>query len=131
MATTLLRKLSWKSQMKFGEYADMTVQMVFDLGENEKQRLAWYYYNSSMISYLDDVLDALGIVGDLRIDKPSKEHGLFRKWIAIRKEHWTDEQRMSVANKRTGLQNRRRKQGNKLSNSHYTGRALQLKNHGH
>ena len=72
MATTLLRKLSRKSQLKFGSMADITVQIAIDLGLKEKTKLVWYYYNSSNITYMDDILDELKITEELRIEKPGK-----------------------------------------------------------
>lgn len=131
MATTVLRKLSRKSQIKFGEYADLTVQTMFDMGEIQTQRLAWYYYNCSNISFLDDILEELGITDDLRIEKPSKDGGLFVKWIAIRKKDWTENQRMSLANKKYGIQNGKNRRGNAVSNLKHSNKSLQRKNHGH
>ena len=74
---TLLRKLSFKSVMKFGKFADMSVQQVID--SKNKSYLRWVYYNSSMIDFLPEVLDVLGIIPAERISKPGED-----------KAHWNE-----------------------------------------
>lgn len=68
---TLLRTLTRKSTLKFGKYHDLTVQNVMDY-QNMKGRslLKFYYFNSSKISFVDELLDELGIPPELRIAKP-------------------------------------------------------------
>jgi hypothetical protein len=68
---TLLRTLTRKSTLKFGKYHDLTVQNVMDY-QNMKGRslLKFYYFNSSKISFVDELLDELGIPPELRITKP-------------------------------------------------------------
>lgn len=75
MDTTLLRKLSRKSQLKFGIYCDNSVQ---DLLTFKKYNyLRWVYFNCDMISFLDDILDELSISIDYRISKPGKNPDMF------------------------------------------------------
>ena len=68
---TLLRTLTRKSTLKFGKFHDLTVQNVPD-SQNMKGRslLRFYYFNSSKISFIDDLLDELNIPPELRIPKP-------------------------------------------------------------
>ena len=68
---TLLRTLTRKSTLKFGKYYDLTVQNVLD-SQNMKGRslLKFYYFNSSKISFVDELLDELNIPPELRITKP-------------------------------------------------------------
>lgn len=68
---TLLRTLTRKSTLKFGKFHDLTVQNVLD-SQNMKGRslLRFYYFNSSKISFIDDLLDELNIPPELRIPKP-------------------------------------------------------------
>lgn len=73
----LLRKLSRKSTLNFGQYADMTVQQVIDL--HHHLILRWYYFNSSNITFFDDILDELSITEEYRIEKPGKNPELGRK----------------------------------------------------
>ncbi len=67
----LLRTLSFKSKLGFGDNAHLIVEDVIKAGRQAD--LVWAYYNLSMISFLDDVLDALGINKEERIAKPGKD----------------------------------------------------------
>ena len=73
MDRVALRTLTFKSLMKFGKYADYTVQQVIDQNPIDGiNYLIWVYYNSSNISFNKDVLSKLGISDDLTIKKPGK-----------------------------------------------------------
>jgi len=75
MDVILLRKLSSKSLLGFGKYADMTVSQVIAI--NKKIYLKWCYYNLSNISFIDEILDELYIIGDYVIEKPGTDA---KKW---------------------------------------------------
>jgi len=128
MATTLLRKLSRKSQLKFGSMSDMTVQMAIDIGLKGRAKLVWYYYNSSNITYMDDILDELGITENLRIEKPSKNHYLFNVWKA---KSLTDNERMGLSSANEARKKKMRTFGNRLSGPRFSKDGLRKKNHGH
>ncbi len=68
MDVVLLRKLAWKSVLDFGKYEGQSVKQVFDL--NHKRVLRWYYYNLSKISFIPEVLRAIGISEENEIQKP-------------------------------------------------------------
>jgi len=53
----LLRKLTEKSKLNFGEYRDYTVQQLIDL--KKLYILRSYYYTLSKISYIDSILELL------------------------------------------------------------------------
>ena len=73
MDTTVLRKLTLKSQMKFGKYYDLTVGQIIDsMGTKGIKYLVWVYYCSSKITFMDEILDELCILPENRIDKPGK-----------------------------------------------------------
>ncbi len=73
MDTTLLRTLTFKSSLRFGEYYDLTVDEVIRYkGIKGIKFLTWAYYKSSKISFVQNVLDALGITKQNEIDKPGK-----------------------------------------------------------
>ena len=75
MDRVILRKLSRKSTLNFGKYADYTVDQVLTQNPIDGMHyLIWLYYNSSNISFIEDVLIQLGITADNRIDKPGKVH---------------------------------------------------------
>ena len=67
MDTTQLRKLAWKSQLKFGKHHMLSVQQVLTL---DRTYLYWVYYNCSNISFLDEVMLTLNLTGDWVIPKP-------------------------------------------------------------
>ena len=73
-----LRTLTEKSQMKFGKYSDMKVGsvMIMPLGTTY---LRWVYYNCSLVSFCDDVLDFIGVYQDIRIGKPGNNPEIFKK----------------------------------------------------
>lgn len=69
--TVLVRKLSLKSKLNFGDNGHLTVQDVIYAGREAD--LVWAYYNLSKISFIDEVLDLLGIEPEKRIAKPGKD----------------------------------------------------------
>jgi hypothetical protein len=68
---TLLRKLTRKSVLKFGQYSDLSVQEMINLQKHKYLR--WVYFNCSNIDFMEDVLDEIKIPSDFRIPKPSKK----------------------------------------------------------
>ena len=73
MNTTALRKLSRLSVLKFGKYYDITIQNLINYRNVKAYTyLTWVYYALAQISFLDDILDELGILPENRIDKPGK-----------------------------------------------------------
>lgn len=88
MDVPILRKLSRKSTLGFGIYADNTVQNLIDL--QKKRYLRWIYFNCSKISYLDDVLKEILIPDEYIIEKPGSRPELNDKlnkllWMKIPK----------------------------------------------
>lgn len=77
MKTITLRKLSLKSIIGFGRYADLVVQDVINLSREDE--LIRMYYNLEKISFLDEVLSMLGITEKLRIEKPGKSPSFYQK----------------------------------------------------
>jgi len=75
-----LRKLTRKSQFKFGKYSDCTVQNILDL---DPEYVAWVYFNQSNINLFDDILQELGIINDFVIEKPSVNYD---KWLEYRSQ---------------------------------------------
>jgi hypothetical protein len=70
MDTIRLRTLTEKSILGFGRHADLKVG---DILKTFKFRyLRFVYYNCSMISFTDDILDKIYITPEYRIDKPGK-----------------------------------------------------------
>ena len=66
----VLRTLARASVLDFGRHKDRTVQQLLDL--KHYRAIRWYYYNCSMISFLPDILEEVGITEEWRIQKPGK-----------------------------------------------------------
>lgn len=79
MSATILRKLTKKSKLNFGKYKDYTVEHIF--GMRKQKDLVSIYFNLSGITFMDDVLDELGITEEFRIDKPSKDNELYKVFL--------------------------------------------------
>jgi hypothetical protein len=65
---TLLRKLTEKSILKFGQYADVPICNLLEL--KKYSYLRWIYFNSSNITFFDNILFEIGIPEDFFIEKP-------------------------------------------------------------
>ncbi len=70
MDVPLLRKLTEKSPMKFGQYSDSTVGDLLNAGKN--QYLRWVYYNQGGITFTDNILEQIKIPERYYISKPGK-----------------------------------------------------------
>tara|TARA_R110000782_G_C14466584_1_gene374128 strand:- start:53 stop:448 length:396 start_codon:yes stop_codon:yes gene_type:complete len=66
----LLRKLTEKSTLKFGQFHDVPLYNLLDL--NRYTYLRWVYYNSSNITFMDNILFRIGILESEFIIKPGK-----------------------------------------------------------
>jgi hypothetical protein len=73
----LLRKLTRKSVLNFGQNEGRSIQQLLDL--KDQNYLRWVYYNCSNINFFTDILDELRITGDFIIEKPSKNPEMYLK----------------------------------------------------
>lgn len=64
----MLRTLTRKSVLGFGYEGDLPIQML--ITRHRVGYLRWVYFNSSNISFTDDILDELHIDNEFRIKKP-------------------------------------------------------------
>lgn len=76
-----LRIMTEKSIIGFGKFTDLTVQNLIDMRRTPELR--WIYYNCSMLSFKDNILDFLGITDEFKIDKPGKDK---EKFLQIQEE---------------------------------------------
>lgn len=131
-AVPLYRKLAYKSKIGFGKYADVTVESIFAI--KQEQYLIWLYYQMSNISFVDEILDRLGIE---KISKPGKSDELYKKYRQQRfidkRSKMTKEEYMhyrwaqKCADKRIDLARLKQKE----RELHQTKGQLQQINHGH
>ena len=82
---TLLRTLTLKSRLKFGKYADYTVDYL--LYNHREDYLVWVYYNTDKITFTADLLTKLDIREDERIEKPGKNKKM--GWIVAQRQDAT------------------------------------------
>lgn len=108
-----MRTLTWKSNYGFGyeDTKDLTMLQLYDLGKVYQMVNAYYFL--AKINYIDDILDAIGITKELRIDKPysfrgSEEEGkkggkLVKKALDNYYSQFTEKQIMGIGmkNKKT------------------------------
>lgn len=129
MDRTLLRKLTWKSKLGFGKYADMTVKSIFIA---DRDYLGFVYYNCDMIDFCDEIKQELQLI---EIAKPGKSPETKPKWEYKVGQSMIDEQRMHYfAARKVG---KKRLAYAKLVNAERSERRntrrgiLQARNHGH
>lgn len=79
MDSILLRKLTKKSTLKFGKYKKYTVEHL--LGMKMQKALISIYFKLSNITFVDEILDELGISEEYRIPKPSKNVDLYQDFM--------------------------------------------------
>jgi len=104
---TLLRTLTRKSILKFGQYSDLQVQNLLDL--QRYKYLRWVYFNCSNISFMDDILDEIKIPLHFRIVKPSKNPDLHIKLQEAIFENLTDEYKEMYLKKQQKIKKKIRK----------------------
>jgi hypothetical protein len=67
----VFRKLAPRSKLTFGRHANMSVEDLIRLGKNHYLR--WIYYNIEGLSFIDEILQKIGIItinNDYTIPKP-------------------------------------------------------------
>ncbi len=125
---TLLRTLTEKSTLKFGKYADFPIWKLLESGSG-RSYLSWVYYNSSNISFIDDVLLKLNIRQNERINKPGINKELDNeKRKKIAKWQFAKDGYKAIGKKKRAVNNYLRGQSNL---SKITKGALARTNQGH
>ena len=80
-----MRKLARKSRLGFG-YQDIkhiTIQDILIM--NKHKELIKIYFGLDKITFMDDILDELGITEDMRIEKPGKIRDYPERDVMVRK----------------------------------------------
>jgi hypothetical protein len=131
--TLLLRKMARKSKFGFGKYNEYTVSDVLKV---DKQYLKWCYYYYEMITFMDDILDEIGISEDYRIQKPGKNPDVLIISDMSKKAGFaklSDEEKLKAIKKKSHEEKEKRIRDFNISkgnNKFYTKGYLQRKNHG-
>lgn len=96
MEVVLLRKMADKSVINFGTHEHLTVRDVLNLGDYTY--IAWMYYSINGISFVDSILEEIGITGDMRIEKPGTDQAKMGKWKqSLFDKIESEEERMKLA----------------------------------
>lgn len=101
---TLLRKLTRKSTLKFGKYHDTPIGMLIDLGNINYLR--WVYYNSSNITFFDDVLNDIKIPVEFRIQKPGCDSLKYDELKSFMYEKLSDKIKDKIEYKKEKIRNK-------------------------
>ena len=114
MDRVVYRKLTKKSRLGYGKYADYTVQDMFCLDWKGREYLIWSYFNLSNITFMDDILDELEIPEEMRISKPGKNEDLWEKLREARARRGFEEKYGVMEEKQRviALSDRKRRQQN-------------------
>ena len=126
---TLLRKLTEKSILKFGQYADVPICNLLEL--KRYSYLRWVYFNSSNITFFENILLEIGIPEEFFIQKPGVNNEFHEKLTEIKREntHWKSQKHIDkvlkyrIKNKYNQIKN--------LDRINYSKSNLAKKNQGH
>jgi len=137
MSNLLLRTLTLKSIIGFGNFKDMTVQNLFDL-RMEKELIS-IYYSLDKINYNKEIIEKLAIPENLIIQKPGRKKEFIGEYwryiINKRKSELSEKEYMEIGNAVNSLK-RKVSKINDANTNHKTNlsnskRALQYKNQKH
>ena len=86
METIRLRTMARKSVFYEGKFEGYSVQQLIDL--KEYCYLRWCYFNCSMVSFLTDILEEIGVSEEFRIDKPGTDLSKFDELTAQKRKSY-------------------------------------------
>ena len=132
MDIILLRTLSRKSSLGFGQYSNMTIHQIINI--HKTGYLRWVYYNFEGITFTDDILNEIYVREKDKIKKPGKNPELhtettFKKFSSLKRN---DPAYFKIVSKER--KNRKQKLIRKEMSRKkecFSKSILQSKNHGH
>ncbi len=128
----IFRTLTFKSTLGFGRNSERTIRNMVD--EGEISYLIWVYYNSSHISFMPDVLDAMTISPEERITKPGTDADKFqivrKRYNTERLASMTDEERMNDYINKKQMKALDAKFDKIADNVRFSKQNMQARNHG-
>jgi hypothetical protein len=132
MDVTLLRTLTKKSIIWFGQYGGMSVEQIIHI--QKSNYLRWLYYNASKVNFVDEILEELRIYPSWRIPKPGTNNDMFVELGEVLHSaiHCSDPERYFKMKSRS----KRISKGRYMERlakfkKYYRNNYLQAKNHGH
>jgi hypothetical protein len=125
---TLLRTLTAKSPLKFGQYSDSRVGELLKMQFSEGGvYLSWVYFHCDKISFVPEVLEELRIDEDLIIEKPGKDPSKFFKW---KSEKLTDLEKICAYHAKNRHQKREKQMDRYFHKVMHGTSSRQRRNHG-
>lgn len=124
----LLRKLTEKSTLKFGMYDNVPIYNLLDL--KKYSYLRWVYYNSSNITFLDSILEEIGITEEYYIDKPGKNTELGIELNDIKKSKMPFKNKQHIKKVIRCSKIHKKMSATVTNNIKYSKGSLQARNHG-
>ena len=124
-----LRTLTLKSVMGFGKHFDMNVSQV--LATVNKSYIIWCYYSLSNISFVDEILNMVGITEEYRITKPGKDAEMLKKFDDYRTGNWNDTAKANAKKRAVKILKGQSAHSKGVDRIRYSKASLARKNHGH
>ena len=126
---TLLRKLTEKSILKFGQYSDLPI---FNLLELKKYTyLRWVYFNCSNITFFENILLEIGITEEFFIQKPGVNSEFHKKLTETKREKMSFKSKKHIEKVFNYATKNKINQLKNLDKINYSKSSLTRKNHGH
>ncbi len=115
--------------MKFGQYADVPIWNLLEL--KKYSYLRWVYFNSSNITFFENILLEIGITEEYFIEKPGVNPEFHEKLTEIKRENtsWKTQKHLDKVSKYR-IKNKNNQIKN-LDRINYSKSNLARKNQGH
>jgi hypothetical protein len=126
---TLLRKLTEKSVMKFGQYFDTPLFIL--LNQKKHTYLRWVYFNCSNITFMDNIILQIGILPEEFIKKPGTNPEMFEIVKNRLREHLSEFELKKIEKISAKRFNAKMISENKKQNLIFSKSNMTRKNHGH
>lgn len=129
MDTLRLRIMTEKSIIGFGKFTDLSVQNLIDMKKTREIR--WIYFNCSMLSFKDNILDWAGIINEYRIEKPGTNKELYYQLNDEKKKRMSGFEIMKKGLHTNKVLKSRMKDNKRVDRFRFSKSSLQAINHGH
>lgn len=128
MDTIRLRTLTEKSIIGFGQYTDLRVKDL--ISTNRTKEIRWIYYNSSMISFMPDILRWARIEECDEIEKPGVDRELYKSLNEFIGGFQTEYQREGAAKRAEKRIGRSKMTKRNIEKRYFSKGSMQSRNHG-
>ena len=126
---TLLRKLTEKSILKFGQYAEVPICNLLELKKYSYLRCV--YFNASNITFFENILFQIGITEEYFIEKPGVNPEFHEKLTEIKRENMGFKSKKHIEKVNKKAIKSKIIQSKILDRKNYSKSSLTRKNQGH